>query len=88
VDLAPRQVYAQLLDEGRHLCSLRTMYRILEENREVRQRRDQLRHPEYKSDHVASVVADGWRWTLMRPELQSLYAEFEKKRATGGALLR
>ena len=29
-DDAPHQVYAKLLDEGRYLCSIRTMYRILE----------------------------------------------------------
>jgi putative transposase len=45
VDLAPAQAYAQLLDQQRYLCSERTMYRILEENHEVRERRDQLRHP-------------------------------------------
>jgi hypothetical protein len=44
-DQAPREVYATLLDEERYLCSWRTMYRILEQNQEVRERRDQLRHP-------------------------------------------
>ena len=28
-DLAPREVYAELLDEERYLCSSSTMYRIL-----------------------------------------------------------
>src|SRR5512146_2577812 len=46
-DLAPAEVYATLLDEGRYLCSERTMYRILAENAEIRERRDQLRHPKY-----------------------------------------
>jgi len=36
VDLAPAEVYATLLDEGRYLCSERTMYRILAANSEVR----------------------------------------------------
>ena len=44
-DQAPAEVYARLLDENRYLCSERTMYRILAENAEVRERRDQLRHP-------------------------------------------
>ncbi len=44
VDLAPAEVFATLLDEGRYLCSERTMYRILRANSEVRERRDQLRH--------------------------------------------
>src|SRR5215468_6930728 len=46
-DQAPREVYATLLDEGRYLCSWRTMYRILEQNQEVRERRDQLRQINY-----------------------------------------
>jgi hypothetical protein len=29
VDLAPTQIYAMLLDEGRYLCSERKIYRIL-----------------------------------------------------------
>ena len=47
VDKAPAQVWATLLDEGTYLCSIRTMYRILEEHGEVRERRNQRRHPNY-----------------------------------------
>jgi putative transposase len=47
VDLAPAEIYATLLDEGIYLCSIRTLYRILAENGEVRERRDQRRHPLY-----------------------------------------
>src|SRR3954465_8801112 len=46
-DLAPAEVYATLLDEGVYLCSIRTLYRILDDHDEVRERRDQLRHPVY-----------------------------------------
>src|SRR5262249_43959547 len=46
-DKPPRQVYAELLDEERYLCSVRTMYRLLAEAGQVRERRDQLRHPVY-----------------------------------------
>jgi putative transposase len=67
VDLAPRQVYAQLLDEGRYLCSLRTMYRILDENREVRERRDQLRHPEYKKPELLATGPNQvWSWDITK----------------------
>jgi putative transposase len=41
-DQPPREVYATLLDEGKYLCSWRTMYRILDENQEVLERRNQL----------------------------------------------
>jgi len=45
VDKAPQEVYAALLDGGSYLCSVRTMYRILEAHKEVKERRNQLRHP-------------------------------------------
>ena len=37
-DASPRQVYATLLDEGRYVCHWRTMYRILGQHDEVRER--------------------------------------------------
>ena len=37
VDQAPAEAYATLLDEGRYLCSIRTMYRLLHEAHEVRE---------------------------------------------------
>jgi putative transposase len=43
-DQAPREVYAALLDEGEYYCHWRTMYRVLDEHEEVRERRNQLRH--------------------------------------------
>ena len=47
VDKAPATVWAELLDEGRYLCSIRTMYRILSQRLEVKERRRQRRHPQY-----------------------------------------
>jgi hypothetical protein len=44
----PNTSWSSPLDEGTYLCSLRTMYRILEEAGEVRERRDQLQHPQYQ----------------------------------------
>ena len=35
-DLAPAQIFAQLLDEGQYLCSVRTMYRLLAARAELR----------------------------------------------------
>ena len=58
MDLAPAEVYATLLDESRYLCSERTMYRILAANREVRERRDQLRHPQYAAPEL--VIPQAW----------------------------
>lgn len=45
VDQPPLQVYARLLDEGTYACSPSTMYRILEENSQVKERRRIARHP-------------------------------------------
>jgi putative transposase len=45
VDLAPLQIYAQLLDEGVYLCSVSTMYRALADNTLVAERRRLARHP-------------------------------------------
>ena len=66
-DDAPREVYATLLDEGQYLCSWRTMYRILAENAEIRERRDQLRHPAYaKPELLATAPNQVWSWDITR----------------------
>jgi putative transposase len=41
-DQAPAEIYATLLDEGVYHCSIRTMYRILGQNGEVRGCRKRL----------------------------------------------
>ncbi len=67
VDQAPTEVYATLLDEGKYLCSVRTMYRILEEHAELRERRDQLRHPNYeKPVLVATGANEVWSWDITK----------------------
>jgi putative transposase len=66
-DQAPREVYASLLDEGQYLCSYRTMYRILREQDQVRERRDQLRHPVYhKPELLASAPNQVWSWDITK----------------------
>ncbi len=42
VDMAPLQIYARLLDEGVYLCSVSTMYRVLAEHSQVKDRRREL----------------------------------------------
>ena len=56
VDTAPAAVYATLLDEGRYHCSIRTLYRILDEQAEVKERRNQLRHPVYQKPELLGPV--------------------------------
>jgi putative transposase len=45
VDRTPLQVYAVLLDRGRYLCSVSSMYRVLAANKLVKDRRRLPRHP-------------------------------------------
>lgn len=67
VDKAPHEVYATLLDEGQYLCSIRTMYRILDEQKEVRERRDQLRHPAYEKPELLATGANQvWSWDITK----------------------
>ncbi len=66
-DQAPREVYATLLDEGTYLCSIPSMYRILRENAEVQERRNQLRHPAYaKPQLVATGPNQVWTWDITK----------------------
>ena len=66
-DMPPRQIYATLLDEGRYVCHWRTMYRILMEHREVRERRNQLRHPPYKKPELLATGANQlWSWDITK----------------------
>jgi putative transposase len=67
VDLAPAEVYATLLDEGRYLCSERTMYRLLAAHQEVRERRNQLRHPRYAAPELlARRPNELWSWDITK----------------------
>ena len=67
VDRAPAQVYATLLEEGIYLCSARTMYRVLVEASELRERRAQLRRPLYtKPQLLASMPNQLWSWDITK----------------------
>jgi len=67
VDRAPVQVVATLLDEGQYLCSVRTMYRLLEARGEARDRRDRLVHPTYqRPELVATAPNQVWSWDLTK----------------------
>jgi putative transposase len=66
-DQAPSEVHAALLDEGRYQCSVRTMYRILEQSTGVRERRDQLRHPHFtKPELRAAAPNQVWSWDITK----------------------
>jgi putative transposase len=65
VDQTPYELYYTLLDKGIYLCSVRTMYRLLNEQGWLKQRRDVLRHP---PSHRPQLVAQGpnevWSWDI------------------------
>ena len=67
VDQSPAEVQATLLEGQTSLCSTRTMYRILADAHEVRERRDQARHPAYaKPELVATAPNQVWSWDITR----------------------
>jgi putative transposase len=66
-DQSPSEVQVTLLEEGRYVCSERTMYRLLKEADEVRERRNQLRHPQYtKPELVATRPNQVWSWDITK----------------------
>jgi putative transposase len=67
MDKAPAQVFAALLELGTYLCSIRTMYRILAANDQVRERRAQRQHPTYtKPQLVATAPNQVWTWDITK----------------------
>lgn len=67
IDKAPTEIYATLLDEGKYLCSVRTMYRKLSKYGEVKERRNQLRHPSYtKPELLAESPNQVWSWDITK----------------------
>ena len=67
VDCAPRSVYATLLDEGRYLGSVRTMYRVLHAKAQSGERRNQLKHPLYKKPELLAVQPNEvWSWDITK----------------------
>jgi putative transposase len=68
-DKAPATVYHELLDAGVYLASVSTMYRILREHDEVRERRRQATHPaRVKPELVAAAPNRVWSWDIERHE--------------------
>lgn len=66
-DKAPQEIYASLLDESVYLCSVRTMYRILDKEDEVKERRNQLIRPHYaKPELLATGPNQVWSWDITK----------------------
>ena len=66
-DMAPRAVYATLLDEGQYLASVRTMYRVLAAEGQSLERRRQRTHPPYaKPELLAVAPRQVWSWDITK----------------------
>jgi putative transposase len=66
-DRPPAEVYATLLDEGKYVCSIRTMYRVLQEHAQVKERRRQLRHPHYQAPELLATGPNQlWSWDITK----------------------
>lgn len=77
LDQSPAEVHATLLEEQTYLCSTRTMYRVLAAAGEVRERRDQARHPAYaKPELVATAPNQVWSWDITKLKGPVAYVYF------------
>jgi putative transposase len=66
-DRSPAAVDAPLLDEGPYLCSIRSMYRLLEKRGESRERSDQWTHPPYKKPELLATTPNQlWSWDITK----------------------
>jgi putative transposase len=66
-DQAPAQVWASLLDEGTYLCSVATMYRLLRQRAQVRERRRVARHPALLKPELLAVRPNQvWSWDITK----------------------
>jgi len=67
MDVSVAEVFATLLDEGQYFCSTRTMYRILEAEGELQERRRQRQHGNYtKPELIATGPNQVWSWDITK----------------------
>jgi putative transposase len=67
VDVAPAEVWATLLDEGRYLGSIPTFYRLLRRAGESAERRRQATHPATVKPELVATAPNGvWSWDITK----------------------
>jgi len=67
IDRTPLQIYAELLDRGQYLCSVSTMYRILAEHAQVKDRRRLARHPaRARPELIATGPGQVFTWDITK----------------------
>jgi len=67
-DMAPHQIYTNLLDDGQYLCSVSTMYRFMREiHGDVKERRRQVQRPHYeKPELLATGPNQVYSWDITK----------------------
>lgn len=65
-DMAPAEIYATLLDEGRYYCSARTMYRILSKHGQTSQRRQANAREYARPELLATRPNELWSWDITK----------------------
>lgn len=77
VDCSPLEIYATLLDEGQYYCSARTMYRVLSDHEQIKERRQQSKKGNYaRPELLATKPNQVWSWDitkLMGPQKWTYY---------------
>ena len=69
IDRSPSEAFHTLLDRGVYYGSVRTYYRILDANDEVKDRRNRRRHVVHaKPELVATGPNQVWTWDIERHE--------------------
>ena len=69
VDATPYGVFYTLLDEGKYIASIRTMYRLLLEAGESKDRRHQRNHKDaVKPELIATAPNEVWSWDISVPQ--------------------
>lgn len=67
VDKPPLQVYAILLERGQYVGSVSTMYRVLHENQQVKERRRLATHPPRKvPELIATAPGEVYSWDITK----------------------
>ena len=67
LDRSPREIFFTLLDEGIYLASVSTLYRILAERQEVKERRNLRQHPRYQAPELLATAPNQvWSWDITK----------------------
>jgi putative transposase len=67
IDATPYDVFYTLLDEGKYIASIRTMYRVLLEVGESKDRRNQRNHKNaVKPELIATAPNEVWSWDITK----------------------